>query len=330
MMRVCHLNTCPVGVATQDPALRERFDGQPEHVVNYLLLVAEEARELMASLGVRTIDELIGRTEPAAQPTTRSTTGRRAASTSRRCSTCPTRSARGRAAPPHARPRSRCSTTRSTRTCIEEALPARSTTATACGPRGRSRTRTAPSAACCRARSRACTAPAGWPRAASRSRFEGSAGQSFGAWLAPGVTLDPRRATPTTTSARASPAARVVVRPHRRRRVRRRGERDRRQHRPLRRHERQGLLPRLAGERFAVRNSGVSTVVEGVGDHGCEYMTGGRVVVIGPTGLNFAAGMSGGVAYVHDPRRTLPRRAATWSWSASRISAATTPKRSAR
>ncbi|MDZ7669186.1 MAG: hypothetical protein U5Q16_07090 [Gammaproteobacteria bacterium] len=140
-------------------------------------------------------------------------------------------------------------------------------------------------------------------------KFHGSAGQSFGAWLRPRRDHRAGKATPTTTSARASPAASVIVYPPRRRDLRARGQHHRRQRRALRRHRRRGLLPAAAaGERFCVRNSGATAVVEGVGDHGCEYMTGGRVVILGPTGRNFAAGMSGGIAYVWDPHALFPDR----------------------
>ena len=122
MMRVCHLNTCPVGIATQDPELRKRFRGTPEHVITYLMIVAEEVREIMATLGVRRFEDLIGRTELLDDGRARSSTGRRAASTCRWCSTRPT-CRRGRRAAGRA-PRCRCSTTRSTGSSCGECAPA--------------------------------------------------------------------------------------------------------------------------------------------------------------------------------------------------------------
>jgi glutamate synthase domain-containing protein 3 len=308
MMRACHLNTCPVGIATQDPELRKRFAGTPEHVINFFHFVAEEVREILASLGCARW------TSSSAAPTcsrhrTRSSTGRRAGSTSRRCSRGAADAA-GHAAAARARPGA----------VLDDALDwsliddAREVIEHG----GRDQPR-APvlnvnrcvggllSSAIARA-----TAPAGLEEDSIVVDFRGSAGQSFGAWLAPGVTSR-STARPTTTPARGSPAAPSSC---------------------ARRHDAgylaeenvivgntvlygatsgQAFFRGLAGERFAVRNSGACAVVEGVGDHGCEYMTGGRVVVLGPTGRNFAAGMSGGIAYVLDEVGDFATRAATWA-----------------
>ena len=139
----------------------------------------------------------------------------------------------------------------------------------------------------------------GLPDGTIRFTLRGSAGQSFGAWLAPGVELTLFGDANDYTGKGLSGGT-IAIRPPEGVDVRRRGERDRRQHRPLRRDAGKAFFRGLAGERFAVRNSGADAVIEGVGDHGCEYMTGGHVVVLGPTGRNFAAGMSGGIAYVLD------------------------------
>ena len=187
MMRVCHLNTCPVGVATQDPELRKRFEGKPEHVVNYLFMVAEEARGLMASLGVRSVEELIGRTDLLAADEAVDHWKARGIDL-RPLLEVPDNGAReGPALAGSARP-SRCSGTRSTWTSSSSAAR-RSRRDARSGPSGRSRTRTARWAACSPARSRAGAAPAGLAEGSVEILLRGSAGQSFGAWLANGVSL---------------------------------------------------------------------------------------------------------------------------------------------
>ena len=152
----------------------------------------------------------------------------------------------------------------------------------------------------------------GLPDGSLHAVLTGSAGQSFGAFLSPGVTLE-LIGDANDYLGKGLSGGRIVVRQPRRRAARRRRQHHRRQYLPLRRHRRRGLLAGVAGERFAVRNSGAVAVVEGTGDHGCEYMTGGLVVVLGAVGRNFAAGMSGGIAYVYDPEHRLeapvqPRR----------------------
>ena len=295
MMRVCHLNTCPVGVATQDPALRERFRGTPEHVVTYLLHVAEEVRTLLAALGLRSLDEAIGRADLLVAdqavehwkargldlsallivPVTPPGVGRR----------------RLRAPDPVLGD------------ALDHDLIAAAEPALAEGEPVRLRrpirnvNRTVGgllSSAVARRRG-----PEGLPEGTIAVDFAGSSGQSFGAWLAPGVTFTLEGDANDYTGKGMSGGV-MAVRPHPAATF------------PAEENVIVGntvlygatsgraFFRGLAGERFAVRNSGVHAVVEGVGDHGCEYMTGGRVVVLGPTGLNFAAGMSGGVAYVLD------------------------------
>jgi glutamate synthase (NADPH/NADH) large chain len=165
-------------------------------------------------------------------------------------------------------------------------------------------------------RSRGATAPTACPTARSRSTLTGSAGQSFGAFLAAGVELS-LEGDANDYVGKGLSGGRIAVRPPAERAVRRRGQRAHRQHRAVRRHRGELFAAGAAGERFAVRNSGARAVVEGVGDHGCEYMTGGAVVCSAPTGRNFAAGMSGGVAYVFDKdKRFAAGSTASWSsWS---------------
>jgi glutamate synthase domain-containing protein 2/glutamate synthase domain-containing protein 1/glutamate synthase domain-containing protein 3 len=296
MMRVCHLNTCPVGVATQDPELRARFAGEPDHVVNYLVMVAEEVREILASLGLRSLDEAIGRTDLLV-PDEKVDHWKARGVDLRALLVVPEEAADGR-------PRRN---TRGPEPVLDDALDHE--LIAACAPaieRGeqvrlertvenKNRTVGGLLSNAIAYRHGANGLPAGSIDIALR----GSAGQSFGAWLAPGVTLT-LDGDANDYVGKGLSGGTVVVRPA-----------------PEASFAAEAnvivgntvlygatigkaFFRGLAGERFAVRNSGAHTVVEGVGDHGCEYMTGGRVVVIGPTGLNFAAGMSGGVAYVLD------------------------------
>jgi glutamate synthase domain-containing protein 3 len=303
MMRVCHLNTCPVGIATQNPELRRRFRGTPEHVVKYLFFVAEEVRELMAGLGVRTFDELIGRTDLLETDDAIDHWKARGVD----LANVLTMPDVGPDAPRHR--------TRGQEPVLDDALdweliqqaqealerrkPVRLKTEV------RNVNRTVGGLLSSQIAER--FGPEGLPEGTIEVALEGSAGQSFGAWLMPGVTFT--LAGETNDYAGKGLAGGVLtVRPP----------------------EDAGFAAEenvivgntvlygatagraffrgLAGERFAVRNSGASAVVEGVGDHGCEYMTGGRVVVLGPTGRNFAAGMSGGIAYVHDPHHRFAQR----------------------
>jgi glutamate synthase (NADPH/NADH) large chain len=297
MMRKCHLNTCPVGIATQDPELRAKFAGKPEHVVNYLFMVAEDAREIMASLGFKSIDEMVGRTDclkvdhaikhwksdgldltpilkPARGPSSDTVT---------HC-TIPQ---------DHGLEKSldmlellpRCRKTIETGEKIQFELPIINTNRTVgtilshhiAKKHGQN----------------------GLPTDTIHIKFKGSAGQSLGAFLAHGVTLE-LEGDANDYVGKGLSGGRIIIYPDRRASFKPEdniiignvclygstmGE----------------LFVRgRAAERFAVRNSGCYAVIEGVGDHGCEYMTGGRVVILGETGRNFAAGMSGGVAYVLD------------------------------
>ncbi|MFM7517148.1 MAG: glutamate synthase large subunit [Pirellula sp.] len=297
MMRKCHLNTCPVGIATQDPELRAKFAGKPEHVVNYLFMVAEDAREIMASLGFMSIDEMVGRTDclkvdhaikhwktdgldltpilkPAKGPTADTIMHR--------------------AIPQdHGLEKSldmqvllpRCRRTIETGEAIRLDLPIINTNRTVGTILSHNIAKK--------------YGQNGLPTDTIHIRFRGSAGQSFGAFLAHGVTLE-LEGDANDYVGKGLSGGRIAIYPDRRAGFKAEdniiignvclygatmGE----------------LFVRgRAAERFAVRNSGCTAVIEGVGDHGCEYMTGGRVLILGPTGRNFAAGMSGGIAYVLD------------------------------
>ena len=306
MMRACHLNTCPVGIATQDPELRRRFQGQPEHVVNFLFFVAEEARQLMARLGVSRFADLVGRVDllepddaiehwqtrgidlsallqpPAAPP----------GAALRR--TQPQESPLGGALD--------WSLIEAARPALERGepvagdYPVRNVNRTVGGLLSHAVT-TAHGAA-------------GLPPGSIRFGLHGSAGQSFGAWLAPGVELTLHGDANDYVGKGLSGGVLAVLPPA--------GSAFAAEENVIVGNTvlygataGKAFFSGQAGERFAVRNSGAWAVVEGLGDHGCEYMTGGRVAVLGRTGRNFAAGMSGGIAYVLDEDGTFVQRCNT-------------------
>jgi glutamate synthase (NADPH) large chain len=299
MMRVCHLNTCPVGIATQDAELRRRFRGTAEHVVKYLFFVAEEARELMARLGVRTFDELVGRAELLEADAAVDHWKARGVDLS---------SLLAMPEVPDDAPRRKCRPQRRVLDdaldwgLLEEAAPALA--APGAGERVRLERRVRNVHRCVGGILSGEIArrfgPDGLPDGTIHLDFAGSAGQSFAAWLASGVSVALEGET-NDYAGKGLSGGLLVVRPP--------------ESAGFKAEENvivgntvlygatagRAFFRGLAGERFAVRNSGAAAVVEGVGDHGCEYMTGGRVVVLGPTGRNFAAGMSGGIAYVWDP-----------------------------
>ncbi len=299
MMRKCHLNTCPVGIATQDPELRAKFAGAPEHVVNYFFMVAEELRAIMAELGFRTVNEMIGRVDaldvdaaverwkasgldlsqilaPAREPEDclgvyamhAQDHGLDAALDNELIRLAEPALARGEP--------------------VRANLPLKNVNRVVGGMLSHEIIRR--------------VGPRMLADDTIHFRFEGSAGQSFGAWLAKGVTLEVEGDANDYVGKGLS-GGRLVIYPPR--------------SSPFRAEEQilvgnvvlygatagECYLRGIAAERFCVRNSGARAVVEGVGDHGCEYMTGGRAVILGPTGRNFAAGMSGGIAYVWDPER---------------------------
>jgi glutamate synthase (NADPH/NADH) large chain/glutamate synthase (ferredoxin) len=305
MMRACHLNTCPVGIATQDPELRARFRGTPEHVVNFFFFVAEEVREILASIGLRTLDEATGRVDLLQAAEAIEHWKARGVDLTHILThvELPEGAPRRRTQPPPAVLEDALdwSLLDGARAAIEQEQPVRMSM--------KIRNRNRCVGGILSSRIAEVHGAGGLPEDSIVVDFEGSAGQSFGGWLAPGVTFT-LSGDANDYAGKGLSGGVFAVRP------------------------REGMGPHfvaqenvivgntvlygatagraffrgLAGERFAVRNSGAWAVVEGVGDHCCEYMTGGRVVVLGPTGRNFAAGMSGGVAYVLDEDGTFAER----------------------
>jgi glutamate synthase domain-containing protein 2/glutamate synthase domain-containing protein 3 len=291
LARKCHLNTCPVGVATQDPRLRRRFAGKPEQVANFMRFLAREVRELLAANGFRSLEEAVGqveRLEPDPEAGNEKTRTLVLAALL--------------APPPGAR---RCARQEphSFPPCLDTYLVESATDAL---ERQEAMEIDAPIRNSDRAVGAALSAEVsqrygsrGLPEGTLRIRLKGSAGQSFGAFLAPGITCE-LEGDANDYLGKGLSGGRLVVYPPRASGFQ-----------PERNiivgnvalfgaTSGEAFINGLAGERFAIRNSGALAVVEGVGDHGCEYMTGGRVVVLGETGINFAAGMSGGIAYVLD------------------------------
>ncbi len=296
MMRKCHLNTCPVGIATQDPELRKKFSGQPEHVINYLFMVAEDARKTMAQLGFRTVDEMVGRAEVL--EVSDAIVHWKSQGLDLRNLLTPARK-------PHAEVGLFC--TQKQDHGLEKAIDNRlielARPALDRGEKVRAEmtirniNRTVGTTLSHEIAKK--FGDALLPPDTIHYKFNGSAGQSFGAWLAKGVTLE-LEGDANDYVGKGLSGGRIVVYPPKVSSFVAEenilvgnvcmygaisGE---------------AFLRGRAAERFCVRNSGGTAVIEGVGDHGCEYMTGGRVVVLGKTGRNFAAGMSGGVAYVLD------------------------------
>ena len=305
MMRVCHLDTCPVGIATQNPELRKRFTGKPEFVVNYFEFVAEEVREQLAALGFRTLAEAIGHVECLEtrdavehwkasgldltpilhQPT----------SPWEQDLYCTKTQDHGIDRALDQTLVQLCEGALANGTPVTLELPIRNVNRTVGTILGHEVTKR--------------YGAAGLPDDTIQISFTGSAGQSFGAFVPRGITLrlegdandyfgkglsggrlvlyPPRDSHPTFVAEDNIVAGNVIL---------------------YGATGGEAFLRGVVGERFAVRNSGATAVVEGVGDHGCEYMTGGRVVVLGPTGRNFGAGMSGGLAFVYDPDDTFARR----------------------
>jgi glutamate synthase (NADPH/NADH) large chain len=295
MMRKCHLNTCPVGVATQDPVLRARFTGQPEHVINYFFFVAEELRQIMAEMGFRTVAEMIGRVDKLDMKKALAHWKAHGVDLSRILHRVPLAEGKplrqteeqdhGLAAALDNELIEAC------RAAIDKGAPVvlerpirnvnRTAGAMLSGEIARK------------------YGHRGLKPDTIRVNFTGVAGQSFGAWLAHGVTLD-LTGDANDYVGKGLSGGRLIVRPPQ-------GTgRDPAENIIVGNTVLYGAIAGeaffegVAGERFAVRNSGAIAVVEGAGDHCCEYMTGGVVVVLGKTGRNFAAGMSGGVAYVYD------------------------------
>ena len=304
VMRVCHLNTCPVGVATQDPKLRERFTGNPDHVVNFMRFIAMELREIMAKLGFRKLEDMVGRTDKLIpwkaidhwkacgldltpllyQPDAAPEVGRfrqqdqdhgleKSLDLTKILELCQPAIERGEK--------------------VRAELPIINVNRVVGTITGSDLTKK--------------HGPNGLPEDTIQLRFNGSAGQSFGAFVPRGMTLE-LEGDANDYFGKGLSGGKLIVHPSKASTFKAEenmivgnvafygatsGE---------------AYLCGMAGERFGVRNSGVNAVVEAIGDHGCEYMTGGRVVILGPTGRNFAAGMSGGVAYVLDEAGTFASR----------------------
>ncbi|NGR06860.1 glutamate synthase subunit alpha [bacterium SGD-2] len=304
MMRKCHLNTCPVGVATQDPVLRRKFQGKPEHVVNYFFFVAEEVREIMAQLGVRRFEDLIGRVELLDTRRSVEHWKARGLDFSRLLHAVPSDE------PLHQVYEQNHNLDKA----LDHELISRSRAALERGDKVsfimpvRNRNRSVGAMLSGEVARR--YGHDGLADDTIHIQLNGTAGQSFGAFLARGITLD-LVGEANDYVGKGLSGGRLIVR----------SPNDFRGFGPD--HIIAGntvlygalageaYFNGVAGERFAVRNSGATAVVEGVGDHGCEYMTGGTVVVLGETGRNFAAGMSGGVAYVWDPDGSFQRRCNT-------------------
>ena len=293
MMRKCHDNTCPVGIATQDPALRKLFAGKPEHVKNFLLFIAEEAREVLAQLGLRSIDEAVGRVDLL--------------DTAEALKFWKTRNLDfsaifAEAAPPEAPRKSAIPQERPVAFDDEKLIP-RLKNAIEKGEKAllilpiRNKDRSVGTRLSYHIASR--YGHKGLPEDTIRIEFDGCAGQSFGAFLASGVTLTLKGEANDYVGKGLSGGKIVVMPPPESRFV---PEESIIVGNVIGYGATAGKLfiNGLAGERFAIRNSGMTAVVEGTGDHTCEYMTGGHVIVLGTTGINFAAGMTGGIAYVLD------------------------------
>ena len=296
MMRKCHLNTCPVGVATQDPVLRARFTGTPEHVINYFFFVAEELRQIMADMGFRTVEEMVGRVDRVDMRRVRRHWKANGVDLSRILHEVPLGEGKqlfhtqhqdhGLGAAMDVELIEAC------KPAIESGQPVQLDRTI------RNVNRTA--GTMLSGRIAEAYGHAGLPQDTIRIDFTGVAGQSFGAWLAHGVTLS-LTGDANDYVGKGLSGGRIVVKPPQ----------------DVSREPTENIIVGntvlfgaiageayfggVSGERFAVRNSGAVAVVEGTGDHPCEYMTGGVVCVLGKTGRNFGAGMSGGIAYVYDP-----------------------------
>jgi glutamate synthase (NADPH/NADH) large chain len=303
MMRKCHLNTCPVGIATQDPVLRARFSGQPEHVVNFFFFVAEEVRELMAEIGVRKFDELIGRSDLLDMKKGIDHWKARGLNFSNifyRQPTVPGVACRHGESQDHGLSRAL-----DHRLIVEAASALERGAKVVIESPIRNRNRTVGTLLSHEVAKR--KGHEGLPDDTITLRFTGTAGQSFGAFLARGITLD-LTGEANDYVGKGLSGGRIIVRPPQ-------GFRGVPSENIIVGNtvlygatEGSVFFRGVAGERFCVRNSGATAVVEGTGDHGCEYMTGGTVAVLGLTGRNFAAGMSGGIAYVYDEDGTFAQR----------------------
>jgi len=297
MMRKCHLNTCPVGVATQDPVLRKRFTGQPEHVINYFFFVAEELREIMARMGFRTLSEMIGRVDKLDMKRAVDHWKAGGVDLGKLLYVAP---AKEGVAIWNSEAQNHGLDKALDHKLIEAAQPALDKREPVLIEQPISNVnRTVGAMLSGEVAKR--YGHGGLPEDTISVRLAGTAGQSFGAFLAHGVSLE-LTGDANDYVGKGLSGGRVVVRQPKD------SKRDPLENIIVGNTVLYGAIggeayfEGVAGERFAVRNSGAVSVVEGTGDHGCEYMTGGVVVALGDTGRNFAAGMSGGIAYVYDPK----------------------------
>ncbi|RPI95277.1 MAG: glutamate synthase large subunit, partial [Chloroflexi bacterium] len=298
MMRVCHLDTCPTGVATQNPELRKNFVGDPQHVVNFMRFIAEETREIMAQLGFRTVDEMVGRSDRLtrseavqhwkAQHLDFSNLFYQPDVDEDVAQTCRVQQDHGLEQTLDVQVLLElCRPALERAESVSAELPIRNINRTVGVRLGSEVTR--------------CYGAAGLPDDTIRLTFKGSAGQSFGAFIPKGVSLI-LEGDSNDYIGKGLSGGKIIVYPPA-------GSTFPAEDNIIIGNvafygatSGEAYIRGRAGERFCVRNSGIEAVVEGVGDHGCEYMTGGRVMVLGRTGRNFAAGMSGGIAYVFDER----------------------------
>lgn len=298
MMRKCHKNTCPVGIATQDPVLREKFAGEPEHVINFFFMLAEEMREIMSNLGFRTLNEMVGRSDMLEVDKEVIQNNEKLQNIDLSLLLRPAASIRPEAAQYCVQKQDH-----GLDMALDQQLVALSKPALESGTpvyiempiRNVNR-------AVGTMLSHEVTKKyllQGLPKDTIHVRFKGSAGQSLGAFLCPGITLE-LEGDSNDYVGKGLSGGKIVVYPPRK------SQFDPKENIVIGNVALYGAtngeayFNGMAAERFCVRNSGARAVVEGVGDHGCEYMTGGTVVVLGKTGRNFAAGMSGGIAYVLD------------------------------
>ncbi len=296
MMRVCHLNTCPVGVATQNPELRAKFTGDPAHTVNFMMFIAEEIREIMAKLGFRTINEMVGRTdmlEARKAVDHFKAKGLDFSKILHRPNVGPEVGRYCQMPQDHGLDKALDNT--QLLKLAEPALTKKQKVKAAVKVRNVNRVVGTITGSELTRR----FGPEGLPEDTLHFHFQGSAGQSFGAFVPPGMTLE-LEGDGNDYVGKGLSGGKIIVYPPK--------------NSTFKAEENmiignvalygatsgEAYFSGMAGERFCVRNSGVNTVVESIGDHGCEYMTGGRVVILGATGRNFAAGMSGGIAYVLD------------------------------
>ncbi|MBU2528798.1 glutamate synthase large subunit [bacterium] len=300
LVRKCHLNTCPAGIATQDEELRKRFSGKPEHIMNFMRFAAQDAREIMAELGFRSFDEMIGRSDLLQSRKALSHWKAKGLDFSKLLKAYDGKAHRCTGSQKHDFSQSL------DMDIIKKAAPALDQKKKV-SLEYKIRNRNRAAGTMLSSRIARLYGEDGLPEDTIRCKFTGVAGQSFGAFLAKGVTFE-LAGDSNDYMGKGLSGGRIILYPSR-------GSKFRSQNNIITGNVclfgatgGEAFIRGMAGERFAVRNSGATAIVEGAGDHACEYMTGGRVVILGPTGVNFAAGMSGGIAYVLDENQLFDTR----------------------